>query len=383
MTVLKSFHRTAYEILPYKVIKDYKGQDLFQIFHFYNDNDIFFEFFKCAFQPGSTAIDCGLNFGLHTDMFLSLGAKNVVAFEASREVLEKVTKKYSGNQSVKIIGKALSNEVGSLIFHECNLSGASSLRETRDIRDYGGYKYEVECTTLDHEQSLAEAQNISCMKVDLEGADMQALVGGSSLIKKHQPYIIMEYVDTLTEYEIDGSKLTKYSILDICTDLDYVPFNLYGICVLDPDVFEESIFEDMNDLILVPKSKLAHWTTMLLPKYQYAVFEKLFERIELYDKFPGNLSIMSMCKRIYREVNNSKKAEALNFMQVVRKNLLRIVKSVEEIDGNEDLKRRGALLLKLIRSNYLEEAYQLASKKVISEVEIEKFEAFYDTNVKG
>ena len=107
MTVLKSFHRTAYEILPYKVIKDYKGQDLFQIFHFYNDNDIFFEFFKCAFQPGSTAIDCGLNFGLHTDMFLSLGAKKVVAFEASREVLKKVTKKYSGNQSVKIIGKAL------------------------------------------------------------------------------------------------------------------------------------------------------------------------------------------------------------------------------------------------------------------------------------
>ena len=52
------------------------------------------------------------------------------------------------------------------MFHECNASGASSLRETRDIRKYGGYKYEVECTTLDHEQSM-NAQNISCMKIDL------------------------------------------------------------------------------------------------------------------------------------------------------------------------------------------------------------------------
>ena len=383
MTILKSFHRTAYEILPHMVVKDYKGEDFYQVFHFYNDDEIFFEFFKVAFQPGSTALDCGLNFGLHTDMFLSLGAKTVIAFEASREVLKKVTKKYTNNQSVTIIGKALSDEVGSVVFHECNASGASSLRETRDIRKYGGYKYEVECTTLDHEQSLADAQNISCMKIDLEGADMPALVGGRRLIEKHQPYIIMEYVDMLTEYTIDGSKLTKYSILGICEEIDYVPFNLYGICVLDPEIFEESIFEDMNDLILVPKSKLTHWTTALLPKYQYAVFEKLFERIELYDKFPGNLSIMSMCKRIYREVNHKKKAEAISFMGVVRKNLLRIVESVTEIEENEDLKKRGTLLLKLIYANFLEEAYQLASKKMVSDAEIQEFEAFYVANVKG
>ena len=109
MTILKSFHRTAYEILPHMVVKDYKGEDFYQVFHFYNDDEIFFEFFKVAFQPGSTALDCGLNFGLHTDMFLSLGAKAVIAFEASREVLKKVSKKYTNNQSVTIIGKALSD----------------------------------------------------------------------------------------------------------------------------------------------------------------------------------------------------------------------------------------------------------------------------------
>ena len=90
-----------------------------------------------------------------------------------------------------------------------------------------------------------------------------------------------------------------------------------------------------------------------------------------------------MCKRIYREVNHKKKAEAISFMGVVRKNLLRIVESVTEIEENEDLKKRGILLLKLIYANFLEEAYQLAAKKMVSDAEIQEFEAFYVANVKG
>ena len=85
--------------------------------------------------------------------------------------------------------------------------------------------------------TLADAQNISCMK--LIWRVLIPVLLRCRLIKKHQPYIIMEYVDMLTEYTIDGSKLTKYSILDICEEIDYVPFNLYGICVLDPEIFEE------------------------------------------------------------------------------------------------------------------------------------------------
>ena len=69
-------------------------------------------------------------------------------------------------------------------------------------------------------------------------------------------------------------------------------------------------------------------------------------------------------------------------MGVVRKNLLRIVESVTEIEENEDLKR-GILLLKLIYANFLEEAYQLAAKKMVSDAEIQEFEAFYVANVKG
>ena len=129
----------------------------------------------------------------------------------------------------------------------------------------------------------------------------------------------------------------------------------------------------MNDLILVPKCKLEEWTTKRLPKYQYAVFEKLMERIELHDKFPGNLSVMSMCKRIYREVNQRPRSEAIDFLKLVNRNLVRIIKDTSEIDENSDLKKRGALVLKLIYAGLFDQAYELASKKNVQEAELNKF----------
>ena len=129
------------------------------------------------------------------DAVLELGAKNVIAFEASREVLEKVRSKYEANPAVTVIEKALSNKSGKVTFHECNASGASSLRVTRDIRKHGAYEYEVEAIRLDDVPELQEIECISCMKVDLEGADILALSGGVKLLRKHKPYIIMEYVD--------------------------------------------------------------------------------------------------------------------------------------------------------------------------------------------
>lgn len=128
-------------------------------------------------------------------------------------------------------------------------------------------------------------------------------------------------------------------------------------------------------MILVPKSKLHEWTTLLLPRYQYAVFEKLLERIELYDTFPGNLSIMSMCKRIYREVNIKSKPDALAFLAMVRDNLIRILRSPAEIDDNPDIKARGALVLKLLHLGSLEDAYNVALKKKVTEQELQKYEA--------
>ena len=124
-------------------------------------------------KPGSTVVDAGLNFGIHTDCFIELGAKNV------------------------------------------NATGASSLKYTRDIEKHGGYTYRVEATRLDDEAALQTCDNISCMKMDIEGAEISALSAGRKFLEIHQPYIIIEYVDTLKEYSVNGKKLDKYAVIAI------------------------------------------------------------------------------------------------------------------------------------------------------------------------
>ena len=113
------------------------------------------------------------------------------------------------------------------MFYECDaMLGSSSLRRTRDIRKWRCYEYQVEATRLDDEPIIQGAEEISCVKVDLEGADILALDGGRKLLETHAPYVIMEYVDTLTEYSLDGKRPDKYSILNFCEKIDYLPFNL-------------------------------------------------------------------------------------------------------------------------------------------------------------
>lgn len=371
--ILKSFKESAYKIVPFETVPEWKGIKDFTVHHFFCEFDIFREFFRLVVKPGSTVIDAGLNFGIHTDCLIELGAKNVIAFEPSREVLKVVMSKYKYEDRVKIIPKALSDKNGLLEFHECNATGASSLEYTRDLKKHGGYSYGVEVTRLDDEAALQTYDDISCMKMDIEGAEISALSAGTQFLKKHQPYIIIEYVDTLKEFSVNGKKLDKYAVLELCKEIKYVPYNLYGMCVLSEDVFEQSIFRDTNDLILVPESKHEEWARILLPQYQYAVFDILFERIELHDSFPGNLSIMSMCRRIYRVVNQHDKAAAKEYLALVHKNLTRVIQNHSEIDGITDLRDRGRILIKLIYFGVIDEAYELAVLKEAGEAELKRF----------
>ena len=379
--ILKSFKESAYKIVPFETVSEWKGIQDYTVHHFFCEFDIFREFFRLVVKPGSTVVDAGLNFGIHTDCFIELGAKNVIAFEPSNEVLKVVKSKYKNENRVKIIPKALSDKNGFLKFHECNATGASSLKYTRDIEKHGGYTYRVEATRLDDEAALQTCDNISCMKMDIEGAEISALSAGQKFLEIHQPYIIIEYVDTLKEYSVNGKKLDKYAVLELCKEIKYVPYNLYGMCVLSEDVFEQSIFRDTNDLILVPESKHEEWSRLLLPRYQYAVFDILFERIELHDSFPGNLSIMSMCRRIYRVVNQHEEAAAREYLALVHRNLTRVIRNHSEIDDITDLRDRGRLLIKLIYFGAINEAYELALLKEVGEADLQRFAPILETLV--
>ena len=122
---------------------------------------------------------------------------------------------------------------------------------------------------------------------------------------------------------------------------------------------------------------------------QLKIYDKLFERIENHDIFPGYQTMVSMPRRIYDFVNASSADQSQKYLQKLQKNLWAILGSIDEIEHpslrtegrskteiekmDSDLKVRGKLLLKLIYLDLLDAAYELAIKRMTDKDDIAKY----------
>ena len=391
MHKLDLFHRHAYEFIPMKRIPNFKGSSSFQVIHYFNDTAMFQQFFKLVITPNSTTLDIGCNIGTHADMMLELGVDAVFAFEASISNIEYLRKKYESEKRFRLQPHAISNENKKVKFYDSDFAnGITSLAKTPDVlKSDKIIERLVQCKRVDDIAELQHINNISCIKIDIEGADLLAIDGARQLIYRNTPYIIMEYAFNMHEFKLKGETIEATTVLQVCEELGYIPYNIYGVCVLDDEVFRSSALVDTFDLILVPESRHDHWSKYLCPKYQYKIMDLLFHRIENYDVFPGYSTFVSMPKRIYDVVNNSTRDEALSYLKRIRTNLMDIIGSIEEIDKpslriknegghltkdiDNDLRERGKTVLKLIYRNQLDAAYGLSCLKNVDASELKKF----------
>ena len=63
---LTMFYRVAYQQLDTGITNEFGSQ----VNHFYNDVDLFEEFFRVVVEKNSCALDICANYGTHTDLFL-------------------------------------------------------------------------------------------------------------------------------------------------------------------------------------------------------------------------------------------------------------------------------------------------------------------------
>ena len=82
---------------------------------------------------------------------------------------------------------------------------------------------------------------------------------------------------------------------------------------------------------------------------------------------------MSMCRRIYRVVNQHGEAAAKEYLGLVHRNLSRVIQNHSEIDDITDLRDRGRLLIKLIYFGVIDQAYELAVLKEAGEADLQRF----------
>jgi FkbM family methyltransferase len=145
-------------------------------------------------RPGSIVVDCGANIGyiaLHAARAVGPGGA-VEAFECDTRALDRLRDHVRINDApINIRELAVWDRSGPVEFHLSGQLGWSSVRE--GAADERGQS-EVMAITLD-EHLAAEGIDpgrISLIKLDIEGAEPEALKGASNLLDEGSPVLVIE-----------------------------------------------------------------------------------------------------------------------------------------------------------------------------------------------
>jgi len=169
-------------------------------------------------------IDCGAYIGDTIDEFLKrmpIEYKQIVAFEPDSKNFKELKKRHGCNPKITLINAGAYDKEGELLFKE---QGGSS-RITDEIDNEQNNIVHIQVRTIDN----LELDNVSFIKMDIEGAELNVLKGAEKTILKNKPKLaiciyhsdedminIAEYINNLIpEYKL---YVRHYSFYPSITD---------------------------------------------------------------------------------------------------------------------------------------------------------------------
>ena len=150
-----------------------------------------------AWFLGATVVDAGAYIGAFSIWALRHGAARVVAFEPdtlNADVLRRNLQSCSGNAKATVVTKALWSSSGTQVLVGrgplATLCLSSPQGRHADSSHVG--RTLVPVTTLDEWVATASpaVKTVDVLKLDVEGAESQVLLGAAHVIKAHRPRII-------------------------------------------------------------------------------------------------------------------------------------------------------------------------------------------------
>lgn len=164
----------------------------------------------------SNVIDIGANYGYYSVLFSKqVGKKgHVYAFEPNQEILPYLHKNLKLNHvdNVKIFPVAVSDRKGNeKLYYYSERKACSSLRnisKTESIIQ--------DCVTLSLDEFVSENKinNVSCIKLDAEGAEFRCLIGASQLISSQRPFLFIEICNYHLEQFNDNADMVFKFLID-------------------------------------------------------------------------------------------------------------------------------------------------------------------------
>ncbi len=159
-------------------------------------------------KPGDCVIDGGANVGFYTLMMAAMVGESgkVIAFEPETSNLNCLRQNLSKyNYKAKIIAQPLWDKCERVTLHLNPLSPGCHSLSPYYSDSYANL--EMEATTID---TWGLEPNL--IKLDIEGAEIQALTGGIKTIFKHRPYLICEMnIVCLAGFNKSGNDLRVFA----------------------------------------------------------------------------------------------------------------------------------------------------------------------------
>ncbi len=146
-------------------------------------------------QESKTLIDIGANVGFYSCLAAAVNPSiSIYAFEPNPKVRIRlannlIKNNFSGRVSVLPFGLANTSKISEFYVPPLSGTGAGSLRELHP-EEGEAEKFSVSVKPLD--KLLSDIENLDLIKMDIEGAEFEALQGARNLIEKHKPVIIVE-----------------------------------------------------------------------------------------------------------------------------------------------------------------------------------------------
>jgi FkbM family methyltransferase len=185
-----------------------------------------FAFLRANCKPGQTAMDVGAHLGLFTVVMAQLVGPNgsVISFEPTpslQQVLRRITELNGVARNVELRTEAVSESRGFATFYDTEEIGSNANSLALTSRSHHG----IEVATISIDDVSDEIDRpIHCLKIDVEGAEIEALHGArrtflncrpAASVAIHPPILAQlghtldEFWDLVDEYRLEGWVLGK------------------------------------------------------------------------------------------------------------------------------------------------------------------------------
>jgi FkbM family methyltransferase len=190
-------------------------------------------------RKGDIVIDCGANIGTFVWEALSAGASLVVAVEPSERNVECLRRNYAREIEqgrVIVYPKGVWDKDDTLTFNVYENSALDSIvMESRDEEDKKPRKISIPVTTVDKIVAELKLDRVDFIKMDIEGAERNALEGSRATIQRFRPRMSIatenlpddpEVVKAVVErlqpdYQVECGRCTRKNVTQLQADVYY------------------------------------------------------------------------------------------------------------------------------------------------------------------